>query len=96
MNPSRHRTAKTRATLPNRPDPANRVNEVPGTVSEPRKPSGPCMSRTHQPWISSRFPSIVLLKISAVRANRKTSRSVRNRLVPTTAASSVQSCGPLT
>ena len=82
--------------LPIRPEPARRVSEAPGTVSEPRMPNGPPARRSHQPWISSRFASIVLLKISAVSAKRNTRRRVSSRLVATTSASIPPRSGPPT
>ena len=73
--------------LPIRPEPASRVSEVPGTVSRGRMPSGPRIRRSHQPWTSSRCSSIVLLKISAVSANRNRRRIVSRMFVATTSAS---------
>src|SRR3954468_12292785 len=84
MRPDRLRMARTRAMLPQRPVPDSRDNPAPAKLIEWTKASGPTRRRSHQPWTSARLASIVLLKISAVRANRKRTRSVRSRFVATT------------
>src|SRR4029079_1216094 len=83
----RPRTARTRRMVPRARVRDSGANPVPARLMPLTKASGPTSSRTHQPWTSSRLASIVLLKISAVRPNRKTTSRVSRRFVPTTAGS---------
>ena len=94
MMPSRLSTSRIRAKLPIRPDPERCPSDVPETFIAARSARGPRNRRTHQPWISRRLASIVLLKISAVRPNRNRTSSVNRRLVVTTAGSIPPGSGP--
>ena len=94
MMPSRLRISSTRAALPMRPEPDRWPSDVPETLSAARSASGPRNSRTHQPWISSRLVSIVLLKISAVSPKRNRTSRVSRTLVATTAGSTLPRSGP--